>query len=104
MIPLVVIIFILVIIVPILFIIPSLHLEAVGYLLMLRPGDYDGWVYYAKALMARNRISRAHSVLEHAILLNPSKPQAWILLGNVYERMNLPDKAAFSYKQAEGSD
>jgi len=43
---------------------------------------------------------RAHDAYKRLIELNPSGAELWFKLGNIYARMNLPDRSIASYKEA----
>jgi cytochrome c-type biogenesis protein CcmH/NrfG len=86
--------------IPFLMAIPSAHLYFVGLFINLKPGDVEGWIYYADLLIRNNKLSEAKYALEQAIALDPNNAEPWMKLGNVYDKMNLPDKAADAYNQA----
>ncbi|MFW9945102.1 MAG: hypothetical protein ACFFB7_08900, partial [Candidatus Sifarchaeia archaeon] len=52
-------------------IIPSLMIQMISHILVNRPDDYDGWVYYGGILAKARRYEDAADALVTAVTLRP---------------------------------
>ncbi|TFG15062.1 hypothetical protein EU537_02150 [Candidatus Thorarchaeota archaeon] len=82
----------------------SMRLEVYGYLLALKPLDFDGWTYYGKLLTEKGYYQRAHFALKQAIVIRPNHTEAWFQLSELYTMMELNDKAADALARAIESE
>jgi tetratricopeptide (TPR) repeat protein len=82
----------------------SMRLEVYGYLLALKPLDYEGWTYYGRLLTEKGYYQRAHYALKQAIAIRPHHTQAWFQLSELYSMMELDDKAADALARAIQSE
>ncbi len=67
--------------------IPSLVLDMMGQILVARPDDVDGWVYYGSLLEWRRYDEAAAAAYRAAINLMPNHREAWRKLGNVLTKL-----------------
>ena len=67
--------------------IPSLVLDMMGQLLLARPDDIEGWVYYGSLLEKRGHDEAAAAAYRAAIKLLPNYREAWLKLANVLTKM-----------------
>ena len=67
--------------------IPSIHLDMVGYVLMGKPDDIDGWMYYGTLLEKRGYEEAAAAAYRAAIMLLPSYREAWFKLASVLTKL-----------------
>ncbi len=79
------------------FAVPPIHVETVGYLLGLRPDDYEAWTYYGDLLTKRGNYASAERALREALALRPDYNEAWRKLGNMYRKLDMAEQAEDAY-------
>jgi len=84
------------------FAVPSLHLEAVRYLLGARPDDYEAWTYYGELLIKRGYYTSAERALREALRLRPNYDKAWMKLGEMYSQLDMAEQAEDAFGHLTG--
>lgn len=70
------------------------------YVRQLEPELSEGWIRTAEAAAARADWSFAMEALERALVLEPNRFDAYVMLGSVLERAESPEGALEAYKEA----
>ena len=83
---------------PIIF--PSLMIQMISHILVNRPDDYEGWVYYGGLLAKSRRYDDAADALVTAVKLRPDISKGWEKLGDVYTILGDSERATEAYRLA----
>lgn len=81
--------------------IPALVLDMMGQLLLARPDDIEGWVYYGSLLEKRGYNEAAAAAYRAAVKLLPNHRDAWSRLGNVLTKLGDFEGADEAFKFAD---
>lgn len=79
---------------------PSLMIQMISHILVNRPDDYDGWVYYGGILAKARRYEDAADALVTAVTIRPDLSKGWEKLGDVYTILGDSERAAEAYRLA----
>ncbi|MFX1263788.1 MAG: hypothetical protein ACFFH0_00270 [Promethearchaeota archaeon] len=79
---------------------PSLMIQMISRILVNRPNDYDGWVYYGGLLEKARRYENAADALVTAVTLRPNLSEGSEKLGDVYAILGDSERAIEAYRLA----
>ncbi len=82
------------------FVLPSMLMDCIGWMLRARPDDYEGWCYYGRMLARRGRYAEAVYAYEKALTLKPDYTEAWERLGDSLTVMGKLEAAMEAYNNA----
>ncbi|MCL1949633.1 MAG: tetratricopeptide repeat protein [Turicibacter sp.] len=72
-------------------------------LLEINPQDEDSHINLASAYIKRNFLKKARAQIEGVLHRSPQKAEAWLILGQLYQRDLLLEKAAAAYEHGLSS-
>jgi len=104
MIPVAVIVVIVATVLVVPFILPSMLVDCVGWMLRGRPDDYEGWCYYGRLLAHRGRYAEAVYAFDKALMLKPDYAEVWEKLGDSLTAMGKLEDAAQAYENARNGE